>query len=46
MVPGVALDFVAEDDGLGDFLHGAAFLAALALQGKIGLLFCEAEFAL
>jgi hypothetical protein len=46
MVPRVALDFVAEDDGFGHVFHGAAFLATLALEGEIGLFLGEAEVAL
>src|SRR5258708_16504932 len=46
MVPRVALDFVAEHDGFGDFLHSAAFLAALALESEVGLLLGEAEITL
>src|ERR1700727_447706 len=37
---------VAEHNGFSDFLHGLAFLAALALQGKVGLFFVETEVAL
>jgi hypothetical protein len=33
MVPRVPLDFLAENDRFGHFFHGAAFLAALALEG-------------
>src|SRR4029077_16638893 len=36
----------AQDDGLGNFLHGFAPLAALALDGEIGFLFGDLEFAL
>jgi hypothetical protein len=35
----VPFHVVAQDDGLGDFFHGPAPLAALALQSQVGLLF-------
>ena len=43
---GVSTDVIAQDDGFGNFLHRFAFLAALALQGKVSLLFVETQIAL
>lgn len=39
-------DFFAEDDGLGDFFERLPFLAALALERQVGLLFIHREIAL
>jgi len=42
----VAADVVAQDDRFGNFFHGAALLAALALDGQVGLLFVQSKISL
>jgi hypothetical protein len=42
----ISSDIVAQHDCFRDFLHGYTFLAALALQRQIGLLFVQAEITL
>ena len=41
-----ALDFVGQEDGFGYFAEGFAALAALALEGKVGVFFADLEIAL
>lgn len=41
-----AFHFLAENDGLGDLLHGFAGLAALLLESQVGALFGRAQVAL
>lgn len=43
---GLPLHIFAEDDCFGEFFHGLATLAALLLEGEVGLFLGEMEFAL